>query len=54
MTFQTMYLGISPYESPAIYGLLPFTELAVGIWFPQGGLYAKMFSMQARVWTSMS
>jgi len=40
MTFQTMYLGISPFEAPAVYGLLPFTELAVGIWFPEGGLYA--------------
>jgi phytoene desaturase len=40
LTFQTMYLGISPYESPAVYGLLPYTELAVGIWFPKGGMYA--------------
>ena len=40
VTFQTMYLGISPYESPAVYGLLPFSELGVGIWFPEGGLYA--------------
>jgi len=39
VTFQTMYLGISPYESPAVYGLLPYSELGVGIWFPQGGLY---------------
>jgi phytoene desaturase len=38
-TFQTMYLGISPFESPAVYGLLPYTELANGIWFPMGGLY---------------
>jgi phytoene desaturase len=40
VTFQTMYLGISPYDSPAVYGLLPFSELGVGIWFPEGGLYA--------------
>ncbi len=40
MTFQTMYLGVSPFASPAVYGLLPFTELGVGIWFPKGGLYA--------------
>lgn len=40
LTFQTMYLGISPFESPAVYGLLPFTELAMGIWFPMGGLHA--------------
>ncbi|MFZ5446002.1 MAG: phytoene desaturase family protein [Myxococcota bacterium] len=40
LTFQTMYLGISPYEAPAVYELLPYTELAIGIWFPKGGLYA--------------
>lgn len=40
LTFQTMYLGISPYDSPAVYGLLPYTELAVGIWFPKGGMHA--------------
>jgi phytoene desaturase len=40
LTFQTMYLGISPFESPAVYGLLPFTEHALGIWFPLGGMYA--------------
>ena len=40
VTFQTMYLGISPYESPAVYGLLPFSELGVGIFFPEGGLFA--------------
>lgn len=40
LTFQTMYLGISPWDSPAVYGLLPYTELAVGIYFPKGGLYA--------------
>lgn len=40
LTFQTMYLGISPFDSPAVYGLLPFTELAMGIWFPKGGMNA--------------
>lgn len=50
LTFQTMYLGISPYESPAVYGLLPYTELAVGIWFPKGGLHAipKAFEKAAK------
>lgn len=46
MTFQTMYLGISPYEAPAVYGLLPFTELAVGIWFPKGGMYAVPLALE--------
>lgn len=38
MSFQTMYLGVSPYEAPAVFSLLPYTELAVGIWYPQGGM----------------
>jgi phytoene desaturase len=46
MTFQTMYLGVSPFASPAVYGLLPFAELGVGIWFPQGGLYAIPLALE--------
>jgi phytoene desaturase len=46
MTFQTMYLGVSPFASPAVYGLLPFTELGVGIWFPRGGLYAIPLALE--------
>lgn len=38
-TFQTMYLGISPYDSPAIYSLLAGTEIVDGIWYPMGGMY---------------
>ena len=38
-TFQNMYMGLSPYEAPAIYSLLQYTELADGIWYPKGGMY---------------
>jgi phytoene desaturase len=38
-TFQNMYLGLSPYDAPATYSLLQYTELADGVWFPIGGLY---------------
>ena len=27
-SLQTMYLGLSPFEAPAVYSLLPYTELA--------------------------
>jgi phytoene desaturase len=46
LSFQTMYLGISPYNSPAVYGLLPFTELAVGIWYPRGGMYQLPLALE--------
>jgi len=38
-TFQNMYLGLSPYDAPATYSLLQYTELADGVWFPIGGMY---------------
>jgi phytoene desaturase len=40
LSFQTMYLGVSPYEAPAVFSLLPYTELKVGIWYPHGGMGA--------------
>jgi len=38
-TFQDMYLSLSPYEAPAMYSLMQYTELTDGIWFPMGGMY---------------
>ena len=38
-TFQDMYMGLSPYESPATYSLMQYTELADGLWYPLGGMY---------------
>ncbi|EPX55312.1 Phytoene dehydrogenase [Cystobacter fuscus DSM 2262] len=46
MTFQSMYLGVSPYAAPGVFALLPFTELGVGVWFPQGGLYAIPLALE--------
>ena len=39
-SFQSLYLGLSPYDSPAIYSLLPYAEVAGGIFFPMGGMHA--------------
>lgn len=44
-TFQNMYLGLSPYDAPATYSLLQYTELADGVWFPMGGLYRVVESL---------
>jgi len=46
-TFQNMYLGLSPYDAPATYSLLQYTELAEGVWYPMGGLYAAIQSLTA-------
>jgi phytoene desaturase len=44
-TFQNMYLGLSPYDAPATYSLLQYTELAEGVWFPMGGMYKVIESL---------
>jgi len=38
-SFQNMYLGLSPYDAPATFSLLQYTELGEGVFFPRGGLY---------------
>jgi len=38
-TFQNMYMGVSPFDAPAIFSLLQYTELADGIWYPMGGMH---------------
>ncbi|MEW6568612.1 MAG: phytoene desaturase family protein [Chloroflexota bacterium] len=46
-TFQDMYMGLSPFEAPATFSMLQFTELAHGVWFPRGGMYAIIEALLA-------
>ena len=39
-SFQSLYWVSSPFDSPAIYSLLPYTEIAGGLYFPRGGMHA--------------
>ncbi|KAJ3122374.1 hypothetical protein HK100_012027 [Physocladia obscura] len=36
-TFQSMYMGMSPYDAPGSYSLLSYSEVADGISYPIGG-----------------
>ena len=44
-SFQNMYLGLSPYDAPATFSLLQYTELGDGVWFPKGGMYRPIESL---------
>ncbi|MBI5031235.1 MAG: phytoene desaturase [Chloroflexi bacterium] len=46
-TFQNMYLGISPFDALATYSLIQYTEMAEGVWFPKGGLYRVIESLES-------
>jgi phytoene desaturase len=39
-TFQDVYMGLSPFEAPATFSLMPYTELAHGVFYPKGGMYS--------------
>lgn len=38
-TFQDVYMGLSPFEALATFSMMPYTELAHGVWYPKGGMY---------------
>lgn len=46
-TFQDVYMGLSPYEAPATFSMMPYTELAHGVWYPRGGMNQVVDVMMA-------
>lgn len=45
MCFQAKYLGMSPFECPSLFSILPFIEYEYGVWHPTGGCNAIMAAM---------
>ncbi|MBN2862694.1 MAG: phytoene desaturase [Bacteroidales bacterium] len=46
-TFQNIYVGQSPFTSPALFSMIPAVELTEGSFFPKGGMYTiveKLFA----------
>ncbi|MBC9784223.1 phytoene desaturase [Heliobacterium chlorum] len=41
LTFQAIYLGVSPFDAPSIYTLIGYVEHGLsGVWYPKGGMNA--------------
>jgi len=38
-SFHSMFLGMSPLEALAMYSLITYADLALGMWYPMGGIY---------------
>ena len=38
-SFQDVYMGLSPFDAPATFSLMPYTEMEHGVWYPKGGMY---------------
>jgi phytoene desaturase len=39
-TFQDLYVGLTPFDAPATFSMLSYSELAHGVWYPKGGMYS--------------
>jgi phytoene desaturase len=46
-TFHSMFLGLSPIDSLAMYSLITYADLALGMWYPKGGIYSIVEDMLA-------
>jgi phytoene desaturase len=46
LTYQAIYVGASPDEVPATYALISYLELAYGVCFPKGGMYAIALAVE--------
>jgi phytoene desaturase len=45
MEFPVLFLGASPAKTPALYSLMNYAGLALGTWYPQGGMYEIVRAM---------
>lgn len=45
ISFQTLYIGISPFKSPSFYSMIPMIQFLYGVWFIKGGMYTMAQSL---------
>lgn len=46
LLFQSMYVGISPFEGPNIYNLIPTVSQVYGLYYINGGMYSYIKSLE--------
>lgn len=44
-SFHSMFLGLSPMDALSMYSLITYADLALGMWFPKGGIYSIVEDM---------
>jgi 1-hydroxy-2-isopentenylcarotenoid 3,4-desaturase len=47
LEYTIVFLGGSPYDSPALYSLMSHVDFNMGVWFPKGGIAALAQSMHS-------
>lgn len=44
-SFHSMFLGLSPFDALAMYSLITYADIALGMWYPLGGIYRLIEDM---------
>ncbi len=47
MEFPILFLGATPQNTPAMYSLMNYAEMAMGTWYPMGGMHEIVRGMVA-------
>ncbi len=47
-TFQNIYVGQSPFNSPALFSMVPAAELTEGTFFSKGGMFSVVEKLKAK------
>src|SRR6478609_1327512 len=45
LEFPVLFLGAAPQQTPALYSLMNYADLALGTWYPKGGIYKVIEGM---------
>lgn len=52
LSFQILYIGVSPKKGPSLYNIIPMIELLYGVWFIKGGMHT-MATQMARLFEEL-
>lgn len=47
LEFPVLFLGAKPQETPALYSLMNYADIALGTWYPMGGMHKIVEGMTA-------
>jgi phytoene desaturase len=45
LEFPVLFLGATPEKTPALYSLMNYADMALGTWYPMGGMYQIVEAM---------
>lgn len=45
LEFPVLFLGATPENTPALYSLMNYADMALGTWYPRGGMYKVVEGM---------